>query len=215
MSRFLMVCSGFLLACSLQAGTVLYDSTGQTPTGFDPIQSFGPLYDSFSTGANSGSLSNLEFVLSTGANTDLESMLSGDGTSASISVDLYADSGSSTVGGFLANLGTIDDSSLPSSLTLIDLTLVSNPYLDSGTRYWIGLTGSGNTTGIWSYTTDTSGIGVNGEYFQNSVGTAPNNPDGGYQMEVEVGATPEPSTLLLGASTLLALALLRRRLASK
>jgi len=41
-----------------------------------------------------------------------------------------------------------------------------------------------------------------------------NNTGGGYQMDVEVGGgVPEPSTLLLGVSSLAAFAFLRRRAA--
>ena len=206
MSRLLATCSGLLLACSLHAGTVLYDSTGQASSGSDAILSFGPLYDSFSTGTNSGALSAVEFVL----------QISGESAPGSFTIDLFADSGSTTVGGFIANLGTIDDSSLSCSLSLITLTLASHPNLAANARYWIGLTSTGSdpgTTAKWSWTMDTSGTGVNGEFFQNPNGTFANNAGGGYQMEVEVGGTPEPSTLLLGVTSLLALALLRRRAA--
>jgi len=207
MSRFLASCSGLLLAFSLQAGTVLYNSTGQSSNGADSVQNFGPLYDSFSTGTNSGAISAVEFVLNVGVGT----------APGSFSVDLFADSGTTSVGGLIGNLGTIDDSSLSTSLSLIALNLANHPDLAAGTRYWIGLTSIGTdpgTSASWSWTLDTSGTGVNGEWFQNSSGTFANNTGGGYQMDVEVGGgVPEPSTLLLGVSSLAAFAFLRRRAA--
>jgi hypothetical protein len=204
MSRFGAVCGGLFVALSMQAGTIIYDSTSQTPNGADPVATTGPLYDSFSTGLTAGNLVGLEFLLN------------GDNTSeASFSVDLFADSGSTTVGLLIQNLGTIQDSSLSATDSIIDVSLVANPLLNAGTRYWIGLTGA-ETTASWSWTEDTSGIGVNGEFFQNSHGTFPNNPEGGYQMQVQISdvSTPEPATLLLVTAALAALALLHRRRAT-
>jgi hypothetical protein len=224
MAKISLLFGGLLVAFSLQAETVLFDSTttppypsGQIPAPEDPIQGgLGPLYASFSTGVNFGVLSNLELVLDTDG-TDT-------GNTGSISVDLFADSTScpssttDCVGGFIANLATIGDASLVSGGSLIGVSLASNPSLNSGTRYWIGLTGTG-TDGYWVFNSDTNGVGVNPdgvpgdpEFIQNSGGTFADNPDGPYEMEVEVTqTTPEPSTLFLCTSTLVALALRRRR----
>jgi len=203
MSKLPIACGGILLAWSLQAGTI-YDSTQQIADGADPIEyagpfvSSGPLYNSFSTGATSGTLSNLELLL--GAPLVVDGL---------IAVGLYSDS-STTPGGLIASLGTVDDSTLTGSYNLVTVILTANPDLSAGTRYWIGL--SSDATGArWDYTTDTSGIGVAGEYYSNSSGTSPNVDGGGYQMEVEVTSTPEPSTFLFGASMLATLAMLRRR----
>src|ERR1022692_1621949 len=132
------------------AGVIVYDSLPQSSSGADPVGSFGPLYDSFSTGADSGPISSVSFLLS-GDNTD-------------------------TVGGLISALGTISDASLTGGLSVVNLPLGSNPSLNTGTRYWIGLSTSGSA--LWSYTLDTSGTGVNGEFFRNLNGTFPNNPDG-------------------------------------
>lgn len=200
MSKSIIIWGGLLLALSLRGDTILYDSTPQASNGYDGIQSFGPLYDSFSTGANSGALSNLELLLNSPAPTD----------NGSFSVGLYADNGS-TPGGLISGLGTVNDSSLTSSNSLIDVALTANPILSPGTTYWIGLTGT--TSANWSWTTDTSGVGVSGELFSNKNGTFQNNDYGGYQMKVEVGtsAVPEPSTLFISALTLAGLVLFRRR----
>jgi hypothetical protein len=184
----------------MQADTVLYDSTQQASSGSDPVQSFGPLYDSFSTGPITVTLSQLQVVLS------------GDNTSpGSIDFGLYSDAaGPSTL---ISDLGTIDDSGLSGSLGLLTVALTANPVLSSGTRYWIGLVGS-DTTAVWSWTLDTSGTGVEDEFLANSDGVFPNVGNGGYQMEVEAAdlTTPEPSTFALGAIAIAGLALrLRRR----
>lgn len=110
--------------------------------------------------------------------------MAGMAVAGTTSVDLYSDS-STSPGGLVANLGTIPDYPY---ITLVDVTLASNPVLSAGTRYWIGLS-STDSTNLWSWTTDTSGVGVNGEFFDNQNGVAPNNPDGGYQMQVGVNGT--------------------------
>ena len=179
------------------AGVIVYDSLPQSSSGADPVGSFGPLYDSFSTGADSGPISSVSFLLS-GDNTD----------GGTISANLYADN-SDTVGGLISALGTISDASLTGGLSVVNLPLGSNPSLNTGTRYWIGLSTSGSA--LWAYTFDTSGTGVNGEFFQNPNGTFPNNPDGGYQMQVALASVPEPSTFVLEMIALAALGVFARR----
>ena len=131
---------------------------------------------------------------------------SGGASASSFTVGLYADN-DTAAGSLIADLGTVSDSSLTGSVSLIEVILTADPVLSSDTRYWIGL--SGTTAAYWAWTIDTSGPGVNGEYYADVEGTFPTNPFGGYQMEVEINSTPEPSTLFLGASAL-ALVLLRR-----
>jgi hypothetical protein len=179
------------------AGVIVYDSLPQSSSGSDSVGSFGPLYDSFSTGADSGPISSVSFLLS-GDNTD----------GGTISANLYADN-SDTVGGLISALGTISDASLTGGLSVVNLPLGSNPSLNTGTRYWIGLSTSGSA--LWSYTLDTSGTGVNGEFFRNINGTFPNNPDGGYQMQVALASVPEPSTFVLEMIALAALGVFARR----
>lgn len=200
MSKLWMVCGAILLASSLQASTVAYDSTQQTTDGAAPIEFVGPLYASFSTGATSGALSNLELLLGLGEAPD-----------GLITVGLYSDSGT-TPGSLISDLGAFDDSILTSGPDLFTVALTANPELSAGTRYWIGLSSSGTLAG-WDWTSDTSGTGVDGEYYSDRFGTYPNDGDRAYQMEVEVTASsaPEPSTFFFGASMLAALAALRRR----
>jgi hypothetical protein len=194
-----------MVCASLQASTVLFDNTAAFPDGSDPIGLIGPLFDSFSTGANAGQLSNAEFALM------------GDPTSsASISVDLFADNNTSA-GSFIANLGTIDDSQLSSVPAIITLNLASNPALVPNTRYWIGLTGP-NSSATWDWSLDVTGIGVGTEFLQNALGIFTSD-NGAYQMEVEVSggssATPEPASLLLSGAALLGCGILLRRRTSR
>jgi len=213
-SRLLVLFGALTLCTSVQASTVLFDNTFLFPDGQDLVASVGPLYDSFSTGANSGFLSNAEFLLS------------GDATSSgSISVDLYTDSGilsdmgASTVGSFIINLGTIADSQLSAVPSVVAVNLVSNPALAPNMRYWIGLTGPNSTAG-WAWTLDTTsaGIGSENEFFQNTFDSFPNS-DGGYQMEVEVSSassnTPEPASLLLSGVALVTCSIALRRRARR
>ena len=197
----LLFCSLFVLASIVQAGTIIYDSTLQASDGSDPITAeFNPIFDSFSTGTNSGALTRLQLLLEA------------DPASAGyLTVGLYADSGI-LPGALITTLGTVNDFAIISNPTLIDVALGANPVLAAGTRYWIGLLGTGSTAS-WNWTTDTSGIGVNGEYFSHGGLVFPNNPDGGYQMEVEIGAgVPEPATFGMAGAMLAGLfAFLRRR----
>jgi len=205
-SKILGLGSALVLCLSLQASTILYDNTAAFPDGSDPIAVIGPLYDSFSTGANSGALSDAEFLLS------------GDPTSnGSISVDLFADSGGPSVGSLIVKLGTINDSQLSGSPGIITLNLLATPQLAANTRYWIGLTGP-NSSALWSWSLDTSGVGVASEFFTNAGNINAGIPSfasdqGAYQMEIALGSPiPEPASLFLtGVALLTCGTVLRRR----
>ena len=187
-------------ALSVRGDTIVYSNIGAIGTGTDPISSFGPLYDSFSTGSSFGAISSLDLFLGVGTPTD------GD----TITVGLYADS-STSPGSFLATLGTINDSDLSSTPADISVSLTSNPVLAPGTRYWIQLFTDGS--GIWQWSDDISGVGVSGEYFANMNGVF-SNSDSPYQMQVALaGSAPEPSTfapMLGGLGILLAFAVRMR-----
>ena len=191
----MIACMVAVGAFSAHAGTILFDNTGATGGGADPI-SAGEIYASFSTGSNSGVLGSLELIL----------VASNPNDEGTISVGLYADN-STTPGSEIVSLGTIADSSLSTTPGLFPVTLSSNPTLSSNTRYWIGLSTSG--TGKWEWSSNLSGTGVSGEYFYNyNLETLSNSSQGfAYQMQVvmDPSSVPEPSTLLSGASGLIAL----------
>ena len=193
----------------LAHATTIYDNTAAVTNGSDPVASplygyFGPLYDSFTTGADDEVL------------VDLQLLLSGNpASSGSIDIGLYADS-STALGIEIDDFGTLDDSSLTSNPALYDIP-TGDPALAPDTRYWIGLSdnsASGITTAFWAWSTDTSGPGAIDEFFANSDGVFENTSNGPYQMSVSVtAAVPEPGTVylvLLGAYLLQQLVFTRR-----
>jgi hypothetical protein len=188
------------LGGSVNAG-VLYDNLPAVTDGVDPIVGFGPLADSFSTGATAVGLTNVSVRLTNG----------GSPGTGNIMVSLAPDTG----GGpsmLQTLLGTISDSMITSGLTVFDLPQGSPVMLSASTRYWIVLASSDGSTAGWGWSLDTSGPGVAGEFFFNQNGVFPNS-DGPYQMAINRSlSTPEPSTLV-GASlgVLLGLAALRRK----
>jgi len=114
----------------------------------------------------------------------------------------------------IVDFGTLYDTSLSSTPSIYEIA-TGDPVLAPYTRYWIGLrdnSGTGITSAFWDWSTDTSGIGVDGEYFANADGVFSDEIYGPYQMSIDpapapVSSVPEPGTftlLPLGASLLLA-----------
>lgn len=173
----------------------LYNNLSAAPGGSDPIgASFGPLADSFSTGASRFSFDSLTVLLS------------GSSPTGTITAYLLSDS-STSPGAVLETIGTLSEASLSGSNALY--TVSTSYTLAANTRYWIELA-SNDTDRNWSWSLDTSGTGVAGEYFANQEGTGifgvfPNS-EGPYQMDVS-GTTivPEPGSLMLLGAGLLVL----------
>ena len=184
--------------------TILFDNMAGAVAGSFPLATISPLYDSFSTGLNSGTLSLLELSLFT--------VSSPDGNS--IDVGLYADSGATTPGALITSLGTVNDSDLGEDQfnALITVGLTSTPVLSAGTRYWIGLTTTNNSSGNWNFSHDDTGIGVSGEYNSNPCCTLPNTLTAADQMRVDLTPgtpSPDPATLTMAGSGLLMVGLRR------
>ena len=173
-----------LVALSCTAGaTVIFDNLSASSSGTDTIFGFGPLADSFSTGASSFTLANIGLKLEdVGAPT------------GSFTIQLMADNNISP-GSPIYTIATVQDSSLTNSLQDYYFLLTQPQVLDPNTRYWIELSSTDNSTANWSYSVDTSGPGVANEYFFNqSCNPHCSNDNGPYQMQIS--EVPEPATLL-------------------
>jgi hypothetical protein len=190
------------LNAAVSAG-IIHDNLGAASDGADDVAGFGPFAASFTSSSSIESLTEVKLLLTN----------NGSAGTGSVVVSLLADS-STAPGASLTTIGTIDDSAVTSSLSVFDLTLASPFALAASTRYWIQVATSNGSTTRWSWSGDTSGTDVAGEYFANQNGVF-DSTQGPYQMQVITGtasAAPEPSTLV-GASlaTIGALALRRRR----
>ncbi|MGD0060576.1 MAG: VPDSG-CTERM sorting domain-containing protein [Verrucomicrobiia bacterium] len=204
-----------LLASAISAKAIpIYNNLAATSSGIDPVGSFGPLYDSFTSASSVQAITGLELALygptvSVGPSL---TALNGVGP-ATITVGLYSDS-STTPGALIATLGTISDASISAGISDYTVSLLTDPVLAASTRYWIGLSDTGTTT-EWSYSSDLSGTGVSGQYFANVNGVFPNT-DSPYQMLLTTAAAAVPdagSTAYLLGLGVAGLVVLRRKLA--
>lgn len=197
MKRLLPLLLVLALSCAASA-TVIYDNLDAQSYGIESVYGFGPLADSFSTG-------NSPFTL-LGLGLKLEDMGAPTG---SFTIQLLADDNIHP-GNPIYTIATVADSSLTDSLQDYFFQLQMPQVLDPNTRYWIGLSSSDNSTAGWSWSVDTSGVGVSGEYFAN-MGGVYTNDNGAYQMQVS--DVPEPATLItLGTGVVGLLGVLRRKL---
>ena len=160
--------------------TVLFNSLGAATEGADSIAQYGPLDQSFSTGASPGALSDVMIKFGVA---DLR------GSGGSITIALYSDAGTRP-GQMLVQIGTLADTSLPTSQQYQNFDFpLSQPYaLSPNTRYWIGLSTTSASEAAWAYTNNTSGVGVATEYLYYNGKVYPSNGDA-YQLQV-TSATP-------------------------
>jgi hypothetical protein len=183
-----MIC---LFATAANAGSVvLYNNLPPTPDGADPVgMSFGPLADSFSTMGSAFLLDDVKLMLE----------LTGPAV-GSITVSLLADS-STSPGALLTTIGTLDDTAVGPTPAMYDFPI--SPFLlAASTRYWISLSAdpTNDSNIYWTWSMDTSGVGVAGEYHSNASGVVLNggtSDTAPYQMEVSGSLpVPEPTSLL-------------------
>ncbi len=186
-----------LLLCTPTQASTIYDNLPASSSGTDPVRTFGPLYDSFTSPATPETISSLDLALS------------GPGGTGTLTIGLYSDSATHP-GALIATLGSIADPTITAGVNTYSVSLINNPSLTPGTRYWIGLVDDADSG--WAWAIDTSGTGVAGEYFANSNGTFPNS-SGPYQMRL-LGSSTVPdagsASALLGLGVA-ALAAARRR----
>lgn len=194
--------------------TIIYDNLSFPTTFSDSIRAStdGPLGNSFSTGANAFTLTDVKVKVELETRTPV--------AGASVTVGLYADS-STSPGSLISTIGTFLDTQLGARFepVIMDFALAGIA-LDANTRYWIMLSTDNNSRAGWaaaggdgsgSTYGESGGYGVGGagEYFY--VGGAisqgyPTNvfengasPYLPYEMQLggTVGAVPEPATWIM------------------
>lgn len=187
----------FVSQSPLDASTILYSNLwdenstmGNIPSGYSPFAA------SFSTGSSPLELRSVTLSLF-GSNYSSDEKLD---------VVLYSDANASP-GEFITLVGQVLDSELPYyNYGNIEFSLESNVPLTPNTRYWIGIIG--RTSAGWAVASDTSGIGVQGEYLNLGFGSELN---GSSALRMEIVAIPEAHTSLLIAPAAYLLVMVRRR----
>jgi hypothetical protein len=164
-----------------RADIILYDHLAPASTHSDSVAQFSPLADSFSTGSTAVLLTDVKVILD-GA----------PGPPGSTIVQLLGDA-STHPGAVLANIATLNNSSLSFAPTTFDFPLATPYPLNPNTRYWVGLSSVGGSTADWHY----GGPAVPGEFFSGHGSVFPATSP--YQMQVRGTAdpVPEPGSLAL------------------
>jgi hypothetical protein len=169
---------------------VLYDNLGAASRDIESVFDNSG-YNSFSTGSSSFFFSDVSLLMDA---TD-----PGDG--GQFQLALFADNLTSP-GAEIAPSSIYFDSILSSTLGVKTFSF-GDVLLSPGTRYWIELDSDGSVN--WSYSNDTSGPGVAGEYFADTRGPGhslevfPNDEAGG-PFQMAVPGVAEPSTWAMMAT---------------
>jgi hypothetical protein len=186
--------AGTALVSNSSSAATLYDnmniaSVGSTsPIPPPPNSNLGPIDQSFSTGPSAFNLTGLQLLLS--GNTD--------SNFGSFTVSILNDNGGSPTGSVIASSGSLLDSSFLGN-TPSALTLTTFVQLTANTLYWIDLSATNDSSVLWWYTADASGIGVANQFYAFNGGAAIGpTSQGAYQAQVTGDlVTPLPSTWLM------------------
>ena len=135
-------------------GSVVFNTIGDSEFSVWLLDQSGKEGQSFTSAAGSTTITDVQLSL-------LDGSASTDG--GHITVELWSSSGNAPASE-LAVLGTIADSSLTSSLSIIDLTVGGAPTLSAGTRYWMVLTSTANSSAEWGEASSATGTGASTEY---------------------------------------------------
>jgi hypothetical protein len=183
------------------AGVVMYDNTSGAGGGSEQIggePGVGPLYDSFSTGAATYSLSQVDIVI--------QNINPGDG--AITDVGVYANN-SGVPGALISTIAALADIGITSPF-YTEILPVSGVTLAAGTTYWIGLSSITSDDSVqWQQTYDVSGTGLSGQHYDSTSYGVKSGPL--FQMEVEADAVPEPAGYSILVFAIAALAMAKRR----
>jgi hypothetical protein len=201
---FLLGVGVLFLAFSARADSHPYNNLSAISNGSDPISVFGPLADSFNSGPSAFSLTSVTVLLQA---EPIGEEISG----GAVTMTLLSNAAGPAPGSVLDTIGTIS-SPLSPSLEAYTFALATPFDLTANTTYWIELTATSGSNTLWSWSFDTSGPGVAGQFFANADGVSPNT-DGPYQMDVSgtTSSVPEPGILLMLGSGIGALFLKGRR----
>ncbi len=189
---------------------VFYNNLGVATAGADPTENDGPQYASFTDA--SLTVDTVQVLLSN----------MGSNPNGAVEVGIFDDDGTNNpngAGGLEAILGTVSDSSLSSTPSLITfggagVDALGIDLCGTGTcvpgddRFWIGLTDvspTGSTGIAWQFATEATGLGVAGEFSNFNANTQPNGDGSGstaqpYMMCVSANGAggvcqvPEPSS---------------------
>ena len=192
-----------LSAIAAQASPV-YDNLGSPQVGSDPLFSYGPIANSFNTGANgSGVLTGVSALLA-----NFSGAVNGD-----LRISLHAD-GANAPGAELVSLGSLSSADIAlGGFAAYSFAPVSAFVLAANTTYWIEIASASANDVFWSWSDDLLALGVAGQAnYSAALGFNQNSASfGPYQMAVEV---PEPGSvalMTLGLMLVSANSLRRRR----
>ena len=173
---------------AVRAG-VVYDNLASSQDGSDPLYGYGPLADSFTTGAA------VPVVLSS-----VQALLRNGSTSVvgDFTLSLRADADNAP-GAELLSLGSRSSADVStSSFGAYRFAPVTSFVLAANTTYWIEMLASTPDAIEWSWSNDLTAPGVAGQSsFSAALGSSANSVFGPYQMAVEVALVPEPGTVAL------------------